>query len=251
MFGCKYPFAKLDHVLCPDVRYAAMESAGCITYAEVSLTNKRINQMQTSEIIFFNMVIQHELAHQWFGNMVTMKWFNDIWLNESFASLIGYIACERVHIREYELELHPNGYDIGHNIDKEDVWINFSQEKMHSLHDDTVPSTHSIDAPCKDNEVAQGLLDGITYGKGAVFLNQIISTIGEKAFFAGIKDYFKKYAWGNTELADFISCLNQSLKGCANLPPEFDLQDFSQKWLKHSGCNKIEPVITYDDDGIV
>ena len=96
LFGFKFPFKKLDHVLCPDVRYAAMESAGCITYSEVSLTNKKPEQMQTCERIVFNMIVQHELAHQWFGNMVTMKWFNDIWLNESFASLIGYIACERV-----------------------------------------------------------------------------------------------------------------------------------------------------------
>jgi len=103
IFGVKFPFAKLDHVLCPDVRYTAMESAGCVTYSEVTLSNKRADQMTTSERIVFNMVLQHELAHHWFGNMVTMKWFNDLWLNESFASLIGYIACERVQIHKGEL----------------------------------------------------------------------------------------------------------------------------------------------------
>lgn len=96
LFGTKFPFPKLDHVLCPDVRYAAMESAGCITYSEVSLSNKLHSQMSTCERILFHMIIQHELAHQWFGNKITMKWWNDIWLNESFASLIGYIACEKV-----------------------------------------------------------------------------------------------------------------------------------------------------------
>jgi aminopeptidase N len=116
------------------------------------------------------MILQHELAHHWFGNMVTMRWFNDLWLNESFASLIGYIACERVQIRKGELA-QLNGYDIGHDITKEDVWLYFSDEKVGALNKDCLPSTHSIDAPCRDNIEAQELLDGITYGKGAVFLN--------------------------------------------------------------------------------
>jgi len=122
--------------------------------------------------------------------MVTMKWFNDIWLNESFASLIGYIACERVQIKVGELSPDESGNDIGHNIDFEDVWLYFSQEKATALNDDCLPSTHSIDAPCRDNEEAQGLLYGITYGKGAVFLSQMIHTIGEEAFFTGCKSYF-------------------------------------------------------------
>jgi aminopeptidase N len=153
LFGCKFPFEKLDHVLCPDVRYAAMESAGCITYAEVSYTNKKADEMGTSERISMNMIIQHELAHQWFGNYVTLKWWNDIWLNESFASLIGYIACERVQIAVGELEIKFN-QEPGHDIKKEDVWLYFSHEKSNALVDDTLPSTHPIDAPCKDNEEA-------------------------------------------------------------------------------------------------
>ena len=83
---------------------------------------------------------------------------------------------------------------------------------MNALTDDCLPSTHAIDATCRDNEAAQGLLDGITYGKGAVFLNQIISTIGENRFYKGLKLYIKKFAWGNTELKDLIDCLNESIE---------------------------------------
>jgi len=104
LFGMKFPFRKLDHVICPDVRYAAMESAGCITYSEVTLTSKASHLMSNSERINFHMVVQHELAHQWFGNMVTMEWWDNIWLNESFASLIGYIACERVQIKHEDVQ---------------------------------------------------------------------------------------------------------------------------------------------------
>lgn len=201
LFGMKFPFRKLDHVICPDVRYAAMESAGCITYSEMNLTSKSLDTWSNSERIFFHMVVQHELAHQWFGNMVTMKWWDNIWLNESFASLIGYIACEKVKItpedmqQAQEAELAKNKKQINYQIDAEDVWLAFSYEKQSSLVDDCMPSTHPIEAPCKDNEVAQSLLDGITYGKGAVFLNQLINTIGMQVFFDGCKLYFKKHAW--------------------------------------------------------
>lgn len=206
--------------------------------------------MQTSERVSFNMLVQHELAHQWFGNLVTMKWFNDIWLNESFASLIGYIACERVHIKPEQLPVLGDKEDIGANISAEDVWICFSYEKVSALSEDCLPSTHPVEAPCRDTEVAQGLLDGVTYGKGAVFLNQTISTIGEQNFFNGIKKYIDRFKWGNTELSDFIKCLAESLT-TAQLPPSFDLKTFSQQWLKYSGCNKIEPVIEHDDQGFV
>ena len=176
LFGMPYPFDKLDHVICPDVRYAAMESAGCITYSENSL-QKSSKKMTRAERINMHMIVQHELAHQWFGNMVTMRWWNDIWLNESFASLIGYIACEVVQIQPGEAQLAQaedfNGSeqdDLVYPILSEDVWISFSNEKTSALVDDCLPSTHAIDAPCPNNEVAPGLLDGITYGKGAVFL---------------------------------------------------------------------------------
>mmetsp|Transcript_11986 Transcript_11986/g.20238 ORF Transcript_11986/g.20238 Transcript_11986/m.20238 type:complete len:184 (+) Transcript_11986:3-554(+) len=183
--------------------------------------------MSNCERIVFNMIVQHELAHQWFGNTVTMKWWNDIWLNESFASLIGYIACDRIQIRQGELE-KLDGLEPGCNINSEDVWTYFSHEKASSLVDDCLPSTHPIDAECKVSEEAPGLLDGITYGKGAVFLSQIISTLGSDTFFAGCKLYFQKFKWQNTELSDFIDCLQQALDSRADTSlQEFDLRRFS------------------------
>ena len=102
-----------------------------------------------------------------------------------------------------------------------------------------MPSTHPIDATCRDNEEAQGLLDGIAYGKGAVFLNQIINSIGETTFFNGCKAYFKKFGWQNTELKDFIGCLSDSLNSDQGEKPEFDLMEFTELWLNHSGCNSV------------
>lgn len=132
------------------------------------------------------------------------------------------------------------------------MWLSFSWEKASALIDDLQPSTHPIDAPCKDNEEAQGLLDGITYGKGAVYLNQIISTIGEHRFFKGCKKYFKKHEWSNTELKDFIACLQEELKSEqleADDPlQDFDLNSFTEIWLKNSGCNKIVSQLEFSKD---
>lgn len=202
------------------------------------------------------MVVQHELAHQWFGNMVTMTWWDNIWLNESFANLIGYIACEEVQIEHEDVASSKQGdgatnVNFVHKIDGEDVWIAFSHEKQRALVDDCLPSTHPIEAPCKDNEVAQSLLDGITYGKGAVFLHQLIQTLGKKVFFNGCKLYFKKYAWQNTTLSDFIGSLQESLEiSKENVGQElnFDLLQFSDIWLKYSGCNQITSKLLVEDD---
>lgn len=159
------------------------------------------------------MIVQHELAHQWFGNMVTMKWWNDIWLNEAFANLMGYLSCFNVLIKPDDLTPGQKETDsvIACDIKEEEVWVSFAQEKFGALIDDSLPSTHPIEAPCKTSEEAPDLLDGITYGKGAVFLRQLIKIVGEKAFFKGCQGYFKKYAWGNTCLKDFISSIEEAL----------------------------------------
>lgn len=145
----------------------------------------------------------------------------------------------------------PEKVDFVHEIDGEDVWIAFSHEKQSALVDDCLPSTHPIEAPCKDNEAAQGLLDGITYGKGAVFLNQLINTLGHDVFFSGCKLYFKKFAWQNTKLSDFIGCLQESLelaKQTSEKDLNFDLLQFSDIWLKNSGCNQITSSLRVENE---
>ncbi len=126
----------------------------------------------------------------WFGNLVTMKWWNDLWLNESFATAVSYIS-----------------YALNDQETATNTWLQFVEETRWAYEDDLVPSTHSIDAPCETTDVAQGLIDGITYGKGAALLRQIIHYVGNENFFKGCQDYFKKYSFGNTTLSDFFACL--------------------------------------------
>ena len=132
----------------------------------------------------------------WFGNLVTMKWWNDLWLNESFATVLSYIS--------YSME------DVSEEGDK-DTWLHFVEETRWAYEDDLVPSTHSIYAPCESTDVAQGLIDGITYGKGAAFLRQVIHYVGKDIFFRGCAAYFKKYQFSNTTLSDLFACLQAEI----------------------------------------
>jgi aminopeptidase N len=119
-----------------------------------------------------------------------MKWWNDLWLNESFATVISYIS-----------------YAMTSEQASIDSWLQFVEETRWAYEDDLIPASHSIEAPCDYLDVAQGLIDGITYGKGAALLRQIIHYVGKEHFFAGCRAYFEKFAWGNSTLVDFFECL--------------------------------------------
>lgn len=175
----------------PDYKYGAMENVGCITYSDEIMCAQK--HMSIPQLTFFCVVIQHELAHMWFGNLVTMKWWNDLWLNEAFATSISYKACAIG----------------GPFVDdfKEEAWLHMAGYKRWGLGDDLMPSNHNIQAKCSSTDEAESLIDGITYGKGSSMIKQLIFLMGWETFTDGLKIYFDKYKWSNTELPDFIGSL--------------------------------------------
>lgn len=189
-FGARYPFTKVDHVFCPDYKYGAMENVGCITYGDNRMIAEHMDNVMMT---WFTVVIQHELCHMWFGNLVTMDWWNDLWLNEAFATALSYKACSM-------------GGDFVEPV-KHEAWLHMARYKQWGMSEDMMPSNHKIQADCPTTDTAESLIDGITYGKGCSLIKQLIFLMGWETFCDGLKIYFSKHAWGNTTLEDFIGAL--------------------------------------------
>jgi len=153
MFDTPYPFDKIDSVMCPDYAMGAMENVGCITYND-DFIQRDENFTRFKKENIFN-TIAHEISHQWFGNLVTMKWWDDLWLNESFANMISYMAMDEAEGME-DLTLS---------------WNIFIDEQYWGLGEDQKNTSHPIAATCESTGVAQDIFDGISYGKGAAFLH--------------------------------------------------------------------------------
>ena len=219
-YGIPYPDAKIDMVALPDFAAGAMENVGCITYRESLLlvdpaTSTQADQQNVAD------VVSHELAHMWFGDLVTMKWWDDLWLNESFAEWAAHHAS--VEATQYT-----------------EAWVNFvNQRKSWGYRQDQLPTTHPIVADMFDLDAVEVNFDGITYAKGASALRQLVAWVGEDAFFTGIRAYFKKHAWGNTELQDLLVELEQA---CGR-----SLTDWTQRWLQTAGVNTLRPEIVVQD----
>jgi len=172
--------------------------------------------------------ILHEMSHMWFGNLVTMKWWDDLWLNESFATFMSHLCLSNAK----GLEAYTFSWDI------------FSNSKEWGLDTDGYPSTHPVAADVKDTEDAENIFDGISYAKGASIMKQLLFFISEEVFKAGVQRYFEKYAYQNTKLEDLISTL-QSACDDANL--EVDLIEWCDSWIKTSGFNIFESNFKIDD----
>ena len=211
-FGIAYPFKKYDQVLVPDFLYGAMENAAAITFSESRfLFNSEMTAAQKQRLAS---VIMHEMAHQWFGNLVTMKWWNGLWLNESFASFMGTLAT-------------AEATEFSH------AWRTFyANNKQSAYHLDSQASTHPIEVPVASSQNAFDNIDAITYSKGASTLNQLNHLLGEKAFQKGVQDYLLQYSYQNAELNDFIKSLGNAAKK--------NLTTWSQQWLYEAGVNSIK-----------
>ncbi|MYS24727.1 aminopeptidase N [Streptomyces sp. DvalAA-14] len=223
-FDYAYPFAKYDQLFVPEFNAGAMENAGAVTIRDQYVFRSKVTdaayEVRAETIL-------HELAHMWFGDLVTMEWWNDLWLNESFATYTS-IACQA----------HAPGSDWPQ------AWTTFANSmKTWAYRQDQLPSTHPIMAEITDLDDVLVNFDGITYAKGASVLKQLVAYVGMDEFFAGVQAYFKRHAWGNTRLSDLLGALEETSGR--------DLKTWSTAWLETAGINVLRPELTVDDQGFV
>ncbi|MFF1879125.1 aminopeptidase N [Leifsonia sp. NPDC058230] len=219
-FDYAYPFEKYDQLFVPEFNAGAMENAGAVTFTETYVFRSKVTDAIKERRV---VTILHELAHMWFGDLVTMKWWNDLWLNESFAEYASTLATAEA------TEWH-------------EAWTTFAaMEKSWAYKQDQLPSTHPIVATINDLEDVQVNFDGITYAKGASVLKQLVAWVGQDDFLAGVAQYFKKHSHSNTELRDLLVEL-EATSGR-------DLTEWSEKWLETAGVNTLRPEIDVDADG--
>jgi len=220
-FGVAYPFEKYDQLFVPEFNAGAMENAGAVTFTETYVFRSKVTDATRERRV---VTILHELAHMWFGDLVTMRWWNDLWLNESFAEYASTLATQEA------TEWHG-------------AWATFaSLEKSWAYRQDQLPSTHPIVAEINDLEDVQVNFDGITYAKGASVLKQLVAWVGQEPFMRGVSAYFKKHAYKNTELADLLRELEAESGR--------DLSEWSKLWLETAGVNLLIPQIT-EADGVI
>ncbi len=221
-FGTPYPFEKYDQLFVPEFNAGAMENAGAVTFLEEYVFRSRPTGAMVERRAI---TVLHELAHMWFGDLVTMKWWNDLWLNESFAEFMSTLAAAQ-------------------NTEFTSAWTTFNTlEKNWAYRQDQLPSTHPIVAPINDLEDVEVNFDGITYAKGASVLRQLVAFVGQEEFMAGVRQYFAKHAWSNTELPDLLSELEASSGR--------DLSGWGAQWLETAGVNTLTAQISTDDAGII
>jgi aminopeptidase N len=219
-FGMKYPFAKYDQLFVPEFNAGAMENAGCVTILEDYIFRSRVTDAPRERRAE---TILHEMAHMWFGDLVTMRWWDDLWLNESFATYMAAL-CQSEATRWAH------------------AWTTFANvEKAWAYRQDQLPSTHPIAADIVDIKAVEVNFDGITYAKGASVLKQLVAYVGKDEFLSGVRDYFDRHAWSNTELADLLSALEQTSGR--------DLTSWSKEWLETAGVNTLRPVFEVDGEG--
>ncbi|OII67852.1 aminopeptidase N [Streptomyces sp. CC77] len=223
-FDYAYPFAKYDQLFVPEFNAGAMENAGAVTIRDQYVFRSKVTdaayEVRAETIL-------HELAHMWFGDLVTMEWWNDLWLNESFATYTS-IACQA----------YAPGSRWPH------AWTTFAnQMKTWAYRQDQLPSTHPIMAEIRDLDDVLVNFDGITYAKGASVLKQLVAYVGMDAFFTGVQAYFKRHAFGNTRLSDLLGALEETSGR--------DLATWSEKWLETAGINVLRPVVDTDASGVI
>ena len=221
-FDYPYPFDKYDQLFVPEFNAGAMENAGAVTFTETYVFRSKVTDAIRERRVI---TILHELAHMWFGDLVTMQWWNDLWLNESFAEYASHLA-------------------VAEATEWKNTWSTFaSLEKSWAFRQDQLPSTHPIVAEINDLEDVQVNFDGITYAKGAAVLKQLVAWVGQEKFLAGVSEYFKKHAFKNTQLKDLLTELEKTSGR--------ELKSWSKLWLETAGVNTLKPELSVSQNGTI
>jgi aminopeptidase N len=219
-FDFPYPFGKYDQAFVPEYNLGAMENPGCVTFREEYIFRGKVTDASYEGRAN---TILHEMAHMWFGDLVTMEWWDDLWLKESFADFMGAFSLAGA-----------TRFDRG--------WITFAnRRKSWAYRADQRPTTHPVTADIRDLEDAKLNFDGITYAKGASVLKQLAAYVGQDAFLEGARRYFKRHAWGNTRLTDLLSVLAETSGR--------DMAEWSRAWLETAGVNVLTPQAVHGEDG--
>jgi len=220
VFDYPYPFGKYDQLFVPEFNAGAMENAGAVTILEDYVFRSKVTDAayeRRAETVL------HEMAHMWFGDLVTMRWWDDLWLNESFATFLA-VLCQSEATR----------YTT--------AWTTFANvEKGWAYRQDQLPSTHPIAADIEDNEAVKVNFDGITYAKGASVLKQLVAWVGRDEFLAALRTYFRRHEFSNTTLADLLAALEESSGR--------DLTAWSKEWFETAGVNTLRAQFDVDEAG--
>ncbi|MDA0251248.1 MAG: aminopeptidase N [Actinobacteria bacterium] len=219
-FGVPYAFGKYDQLFVPEFNAGAMENAGAVTFLEDYVFRSKVTRYSYERRAE---TVLHEMAHMWFGDLVTMRWWDDLWLNESFATFAS-VLCQ-ADATEYS-----------------EAWTTFANvEKSWAYRQDQLPSTHPVAADIPDLHAVEVNFDGITYAKGASVLKQLVAYVGLEQFLAGLRDYFSAHAFGNATFDDLLGALERASGR--------DLSDWGRQWLKTTGLNSLRTEFDVDDEG--
>jgi aminopeptidase N len=220
VLGVPYPFAKYDQLFVPEFNHGAMENIGCVVFRDAMLFRSKVPDSQRQARAS---TILHEMAHMWFGDLVTMRWWSDLWLNESFATFAGtHATAAATRFRT--------------------AWVPFAVAKVRARAADQLPTTHPIVARVPDIDSLHLNFDAITYTKGAAALRQLVAWVGEERFFRGVRSYLRRHAWGNAELSDFLAALAEASGR--------DLADWSRRWLETAGVSTLAAVVEVEEQRI-
>ena len=215
-FGLSYPFDEYNQLFVPEFNMGAMENPGCVTFNESYIFRGRASETQLARRAE---TILHEMAHvHGFGDVTTMRWWGDLWLNETFATYMANLGLFRA-------------------TRFTNAWVDFANTvKSVAARQDQLVTTHSIADDVPDTDAVRMNFDGITYHKGAAVLRQLVAWVGDDAFKRGVQDYFRRYKWGNATLEDFLDCLRRASGR--------DVSKFAHEWLQTTGMNTLRPEVT-------